>query len=383
VNSEPTRTPALDGLRGIAILLVIPHNSDTFATFKDWAFPFAFVAHIGWTGVQLFFVLSGFLITSNLLDSRGSNNYYLAFYARRVLRIFPLYFLVLIGFLLILPRLIQLSPAILDTYQHQIWLWFFLSNWVQPFHGTVSWFGHFWSLAVEEQFYLVWPFVIALTPARRMLAATLVVAGLAVVTRIVLFKAGFAANVIYMLTATRMDALALGAAAAVLARRTEVLGTFRIHQSRLAAIAFGLALLSAIISHAFNTHDPGTIFIGYTLLAAAGAMLILVLHAGRGSGNWLERTLSVAPLRSCGKYSYAMYVFHMLIIQTFGPILDRTCEAAGKLQPVLYSLSIILVSYAFGSLSYHLYERHFLALKRYFVPNVMKFAPTTDANRDD
>ena len=84
---------ALDGLRGLAILLVIPHNADAF---HGTLWPAAILAHLGWIGVQLFFVLSGFLITGNLLDSRNAPNYYRSFFARRVLRIFPLYYGVLI-----------------------------------------------------------------------------------------------------------------------------------------------------------------------------------------------------------------------------------------------------------------------------------------------
>lgn len=368
MTGESNRIASLDGLRGIAILLVIPHNSDIFPAVKNWAFPFAVLSHAGWTGVQLFFVLSGFLITGYLLDSRGSPNYYRAFFARRVLRIFPLYFLVLIIFLLILPHIVQLSEARLETYDQQVWLWVFLSNWTQPFNGTVVWFPHFWSLAVEEQFYLVWPFVVALVPKRRLLLTTLIVAGIAITSRIVRHKMGSSSDVIYMFTTTRMDALALGAAAAVLARRQDILELCRKHQAGLAISALGLALVSAAISRVFDTHDPGTIFIGYTLLATAGAMLILALYAGSGSGNWLERIFSIAPLRACGKYSYAMYIFHMLVIQASGNQLIKVLQATGSASPLLYSLTIIVISYALGWLSFHLYERHFLALKRYFAP---------------
>jgi len=376
------RVPALDGLRGIAILLVIPHNSDTFLAVKNWAFPFAMLAHVGWTGVQLFFVLSGFLITSVLLDSRGSGNYYRTFYARRVLRIFPLYFLILVIFLLLVPHLVQLSPETLATYQQQKWLWIFASNWAQPFQGTVVWFPHFWSLAVEEQFYLVWPFLVALIPLRHLLTTTFVVTALAIGSRVLLFEGALPADAIYMFTTTRMDALALGAAAAVIARNGRAMQFVRHHQGMMAGMALVVAMISAAISHAFDTHDPGTIFIGYSVLAAAAAILVLTLRAGQGSGNWLELGFSQPWLRSCGKYSYAMYVFHLLVVLTIGGEINGLLQATGTFRPILYSLSVILISYALGWISYHYYERHFLALKRYFVPNVTEFAPTNPANRD-
>jgi peptidoglycan/LPS O-acetylase OafA/YrhL len=96
-TDTPRHLPALDGLRAIAILLVIPHNVYVFERTGGWLAPFAWLANAGWIGVQLFFVLSGFLITRNLLDSRGASNYYSAFFGRRILRIFPLYFLAEMG----------------------------------------------------------------------------------------------------------------------------------------------------------------------------------------------------------------------------------------------------------------------------------------------
>jgi len=368
MSGEPRRIPSLDGLRGIAILLVIPHNSDLYPGVKNWAFPFAVLTHAGWTGVQLFFVLSGFLITGALVDSRGSDNYYRAFFARRVLRIFPLYFLVLVVFLLILPRMVRLDPAIMATYSQQKWLWVFLSNWTQPFHGAVTWFPHFWSLAVEEQFYLIWPFVIAIMPPRYMLGLTAAVTLVAIATRLTLHAMGYGAEVIYMFTTTRMDALAIGAATALLARRAGILDTLRQHQDRGIVLVLVLALASAAISHAFGTDNLGTISIGYTLIALSAALLLLTLRAGVGTNTWLERVFSNPLLRSCGRYSYAMYVFHMLLIQLLGSYLSGLLLPAGSFRPMLYSLTIILLSYGLGWLSYRLYERHFLSLKRYFVP---------------
>ena len=154
-SQTPRHIPALDGLRAIAILLVIPHNVYIFETTRGWLAPFAWISNAGWIGVQLFFVLSGFLITRNLLSSRGAPNYYSAFFGRRILRIFPLYYLVLTFFLLVLPEVVNLSAAIRSSYANQPWLWLFLSNWAQPFGKEVYWFPHFWSLAVEEQFYLL------------------------------------------------------------------------------------------------------------------------------------------------------------------------------------------------------------------------------------
>jgi len=154
--------PALDGLRALAILLVIPHNLDILsAPYRAVEVPPVTVMHAGWIGVQLFFVLSGFLITGNLLDTRGSANYYRAFIGRRALRILPLYYGVLLVTFVLVPLLGSMPEKLQETAPNQVWLWTFLLNWSAPYGHTVVGFGHFWSLAVEEQFYLLWPFVVA------------------------------------------------------------------------------------------------------------------------------------------------------------------------------------------------------------------------------
>ena len=111
----PHYIPALDGLRGLAILLVIPHNAGHFEQVQGWMRYPAAVADAGWIGVQLFFVLSGFLITRNLLESRGAPHYLSAFYARLALRILPLFYLLLVVVLIVLPHLIAIPPAVAAT----------------------------------------------------------------------------------------------------------------------------------------------------------------------------------------------------------------------------------------------------------------------------
>jgi peptidoglycan/LPS O-acetylase OafA/YrhL len=177
--AEREHIPALDGLRGIAILLVVPHNADVFSHSAAWLWPFALVAHAGWLGVQLFFVLSGFLITRNLIDSRDAPNYLRAFFGRRVLRIFPLYFATLFLCLVLLPHIVDFAPGTLASHRHQLGLWTFTINWVQPFGADVSGFSHFWSLAVEEQFYLVWPFVVLAAAGTRLFRICIVLAAVA------------------------------------------------------------------------------------------------------------------------------------------------------------------------------------------------------------
>ncbi|HZJ61945.1 MAG TPA: acyltransferase [Kofleriaceae bacterium] len=160
--------PALDGVRGLAILLVLAHNLSPFESTRrliDLSAGLTF--DFGWVGVQLFFVLSGYLISGILLDTRGAPGYYRAFFGRRVLRIFPLYYGVLFLCLVLLPVLGLAPDALLADRRHSVWLWTYLINWAEPLGAAIAVFPHFWSLAVEEQFYLVWPFVVSRTPPRR------------------------------------------------------------------------------------------------------------------------------------------------------------------------------------------------------------------------
>src|SRR3984885_7746101 len=159
--------PALDGIRGLAIIWVVLHNATGIPLTlpaSRWLHLFPLLASRGWIGVQLFFALSGFLITAGLLDSQRTAHYFRNFYAKRALRILPLYYAVLFALLVVLPHLI--TPRSHYSHEDQAALWLFVLNWtnLQPYG-----FGHFWSLAVEEQFYLFWPLVGWRLPPPRLL----------------------------------------------------------------------------------------------------------------------------------------------------------------------------------------------------------------------
>jgi peptidoglycan/LPS O-acetylase OafA/YrhL len=377
IEATPRHIPELDGLRAIAILLVIPHNVYIFETTRGWLAPFAWISNAGWIGVQLFFVLSGFLITRNLLVSRGAPNYYSAFFGRRILRIFPLYFLVLTFFLLVLPQVVNLSPDITGSYANQKWLWLFLSNWAQPFGKEVYWFPHFWSLAVEEQFYLLWPLIVAVTPARRLapVCALLVLAALAI--RIAMLKAGATPEMLYMFTVCRMDALAIGALAAVLVGFPGLMAIVRRHATALIVTAFVVFLMGASFTESYTALNIGTLRMGQTLL---GIIMTMVLLAVVGSSpnriaSWVSTVLRVPALRSVGKVSYAMYIFHLPLATLFvHPLVLPSLKKLGPGYPVWYALVNMVCSYVVALASYHLLEKHFLRAKRYFVPAATEVA---------
>ena len=155
--SSRKHIPALDGVRAVAVLLVICFHFWQVFTYG----PYSLVGKIamwGQTGVDLFFVLSGFLITGILLDTKGSPSFLRNFYARRILRIFPLYYATLLTIYLIGP-LFRWSAWVPEN--QSLWFWTYLQNLPMTFApGHVAGPEHFWSLAVEEQFYMVWPFLV-------------------------------------------------------------------------------------------------------------------------------------------------------------------------------------------------------------------------------
>jgi len=166
--------PELDGLRGLAILYVFFHNVGTHGLGETESFVvkiYSLIADIGWIGVQLFFVLSGFLITGILLEKQCSKDVYKNFYVRRVLRIFPVYYVSLI-ILFVLPEAANWDvPWAEKSSDYQIWYWLYAINWIQPLTTGLE-IGHLWSLAIEEQFYLIWPLLVAGLTRRQFFSST-------------------------------------------------------------------------------------------------------------------------------------------------------------------------------------------------------------------
>src|SRR5579885_3225639 len=157
-NITTSHIPALDGLRGIAILLVLWFHFRGYLGGEPIQCTLAIIGEFGWIGVDLFFVISGFLITRILLQTKEKPDYFRSFYTRRALRIFPLYYASLA--VLFLAPMSFMSHS-LPVAHDRLWFWIYLANWNPLFEqirpGSAA---HFWSLSVEEQFYLVWPLLV-------------------------------------------------------------------------------------------------------------------------------------------------------------------------------------------------------------------------------
>lgn len=364
-----TRMPALDGLRGLAILAVLYH---TFSELEAMTFPgkeIKLALDLGWIGVQLFFVLSGFLITGILLDSQRTEGYLRNFFARRALRIFPLYYAVLVAAFLILPRL---SPAVAvwkSSYPHELWLWGYLANWVQAGWPVTRPFGHFWSLCVEEQFYLLWPLLLyRMRPARVLQVCALLLVAAPVIRALMLVR-GADPEAIYMITVCRMDALAAGALGAALLRLPGRAQWCVRLWPRAAALSVFTLLVGVPFTHVYARLNPVTQIFGYSVFALSFGVLVLgaSLAPKKAGGGW--SVLRAPVLGSIGRYSYAMYIFGPILHKTIGPTLlapvfARTAQEA--LPALIYCSAMVLLSYGCGWLSYRIYERHFLARKSRF-----------------
>lgn len=365
----PRYLPSLDGVRGLAILLVLMHNllildepSTRFAQLLSYGL------NVGWIGVRLFFVLSGFLITRILLEAQDAPNYYRVFFARRVLRIFPLYYAALLAFFVVWPFFGTAPPKL--TQDHSAWLWLYVSNWTLPLGLGGRSMPHFWSLAVEEQFYLIWPFLLHHRSPIQALRLCLGLALLGIGLRIGLLALAVSPEIVYMITPSQFDALALGGALAAVLKLPGALPRLVERRSSLLASAALVALAGLVITHGY----PRTSFIGQTLGYALLATVFTLGIAAALGGDCSRQScwtawLRAAPLRAVGKYSYAMYVFHKPIHDFIGkPILQYMHHLGfATTQSAAISLAYLglgtLVTLAAGALSYHLFEKHFLVLK--------------------
>ena len=360
--------PALDGLRGLAILMVMAHN---FNLLDDTEGPVAtatdLVLNFGWVGVQLFFVLSGFLITSILLTTKTSANYFRSFFGRRAVRIFPLYYLSLAAGFILYPLI---SGKTLAGAENQVWLWTYLSNWAAPLGHGVGLYPHMWSLAVEEQFYLIWPVAVFLLTRRGLTRFCVGLAVLALASRISIRVLDLPSEAAYQFTICRIDAIALGALAAIAFRNANLLEKFSEARSLIRWLLAAATLLTFILTKGAPRAGLLTQTLGYTAFAMIGAVLILDIADGSTKeSDGLSRVLCWPVLRRMGTYSYAAYVFHKPLHQLVGlPLVtamhsgQRASVGVALLYFVVLSVCVFFVSH----LSFHLFEKHFLKLKRYF-----------------
>ena len=352
----------LDGLRGIAVLLVVLRH---FKPLPEFGSGVRAALGFGWAGVDLFFVLSGFLITGILVDSRGARNYYSAFYARRALRILPLYFAVLAAYFVVLPAFGRARPG---EQWLAPWYWLHVSNWQSAFGREVPTLGHFWSLAIEEQFYLFWPAVVAIGGVRGLPWICLAVVLGSAAARGAWMDHGYSKEFLYRLTPFRLEPLAMGGLLALAVRGP---GIRFCERYAVWLTAAGMALVAWSwwrAGAAPYRHPMATLgFTGIALVATG-----LVYRACAGGGGVLARTLRWRPLRSVGKYSYAIYVLHFPVMALLSrTVVERLAGAPPAVGAVLWTAALMAgtgTTYLLALASWRWIESPFLRLKSRFVP---------------
>ncbi|HET9982620.1 MAG TPA: acyltransferase [Longimicrobiales bacterium] len=361
--------PTLDGLRGLAILLVFAFHMVKFEPAYSAEWLVAYPASFGWSGVDLFFVLSGFLITGILYDTKARDDYFRRFYWRRALRIFPLYYATLVLWLWLLPPIG--GPGVPTRVgADQLWLWTYLQNlpraigsWKTGIRGT----QHMWSLAVEEQFYLLWPLAVYFLSRRALLRVAFATIAVSLAFRVAWLAATGNVMGAYVLLPARADALAVGAALALAARGPEGLRGWSTRA--LGMMAAGAAVLAGVFAHGryLGWDSPGMATVGFTATAVLyGGLLVLVVTAPAGSR--LGRLFGSRAMRFFGKYSYGMYVLGAvseLVGRLFGAQELYALRVGGSALPgaVLASLVYLAANGAVALLSWHLLEKWSLALK--------------------
>jgi len=366
------RIPELDGLRGLAILLVlVVHCIDEtkFLGGYRWLSYLVAADSLSWSGVDLFFVLSGFLIGGILLDARGSANYFKAFYARRAFRILPLYaVLVSTFYLCYFAEQMEWIPASQWLFGPNV-PWYAYATFTQNFHWAAggpdrsNWLTPTWSLAVEEQFYLILPAVIWFFSGRRLLYLLGSVIVGAPFLRLFLdlsFPSGKVAS--FCLMPCRADALLLGVAAAMLVRHKTAWESLKSHpRSLLSAWIVLLAGLCAFIF--FKQTDHVGFFmttLGFSWLALfyLGLLLLALIH----TSAWLGKILRNSWLKALGTISYGVYLIHKpvlgLIFAFFRIESPLAQTSAGRL--LVLSALAITMAVAYGS--WAVFERPLLKI---------------------
>jgi len=351
-SKKSEHIPQLDGVRAIAISLVLIFH---------WFPQNSYINRIpnGSIGVTLFFVLSGFLITNILLKNRLSAatkiNTYKIFLIRRALRIFPIYFLVLFG-VSILPY-INLTPKIVtDFYTNPIYYWTYTYN--HLLEKTNNWgdiLSPFWTLAVEEQFYVFWAIIILLIPKHKQIEYFLwITIVLGIIARYFFI---YLNNGLGLLTITCIDTFAWGGILAFYGLNNRI--------KRLPKIVYFFTLVSLLLFFYIifsANNDSNFIKILFFRTSVSCLSIVFISFLINNNKHILTKILMLYPIRFIGKISYGIYVYHMLVPLFFGIILSKL-KIYFPYQNQCINLIVLLI---FSYYSWIFFEEPLNKLKKYF-----------------
>ena len=315
----------------------------------------------GWSGVDLFFVLSGFLITGILLDSFGSPNFFSRFYRRRALRILPLYYAICAVLFFAVPLIPGSAwKTVFPTATGWFSYLLFLQNWWMPrYEDSHRLIGHLWSLGVEEQFYLLWPACVFLLTRKQLRwtcgGALVFCLALRILTES--HMPGFA----LMNTATRIDTLLVGAFCALAVRDAALAARVKRWLPAVALASFVSIAAIDLVAHEIWSRAFYTSTIGFTCFALFYGSLLLWAYWQDGSKSLLDRALGQRWLRRIGTYSYGIYVLHLPVFYA-----GRFLAPRAGVEPhgLLYCTALLAVTWVLAAVSFEFLEKPMLAWRR-------------------
>jgi peptidoglycan/LPS O-acetylase OafA/YrhL len=367
----PGYIPQFDGLRGVAVLSVLVGHSGFLEALPH-------LKNLEYTrfGVDLFFVLSGFLITGILLDSKGSDHYFRNFYARRALRIWPLYYIILFLAFVVTPMLVPSTKPATGTWPAFV---FYVQNLALVHRDTYPFgLGATWSLAVEEQFYCTWPFLVFLLRKRTLAVVSFSLAVISLSLRLFFHFQGVAPGFVHFFTFSRLDAISFGTLAAIWLRSSScTLERWRTRAYQFFALGLTGVVLARILMHRNSTS------IGYTFLAFTFTGLLGMSLVSDARSSPLGRTLSAAWLRYIGKISYGIYLLHYPIFLLWAKFI-RTRDIFASNQVMGNLLGFVgqmLLAFLAASISWHLLEKPILRLKERFPSGSQIHWPATQGSK--
>lgn len=362
----------IDALRALAVLLVIWFHA-AGAAYSYISPPDGLMTNIyhnitviGRTGVDLFFVISGFLITGILMDTAHKANNLKNFYIRRTLRIFPLYYMSLI----VIFALIYIFYGGVDVEGELLPHIFYFQNWRMDFrHGEYIFLNHYWSLAVEEQFYIVWPllFLFCFKRSARMVGALcLSLFIIACFCRYYFLNEGELA-VLFMNTFCRIDTLVLGSFAAFILReyKPDMKLVKDISALSLGVLSF-VIVMTLLVFAPKHGYDIAIVYHAYVPIALFHVFLVTYIFSLNKTGHSC-RILNSKYILKIGQVSYGIYVFHwpitiLLAKQSFVKEMDYM-TSHGYL-----FLMTLLLSFVCAAISYKFFEKPILKLKDRYAP---------------
>ncbi len=342
---------SLDGVRAIAALMVLIFHFSQYAIFEsDLGKTIQKFGYLGQTGVSLFFVLSGFLITRILFEQINTPHYWKNFIIRRSLRIFPLYYFYLICEYFISPWITNSTSPDISL---QWYYWFYLQDFATTFRWPAAGPKHFWSLAVEEHFYLIWPFIVLYYKSKQLVSPIITIL---IISALVRFTLAYFQYQTYFFTFARMDEIALGALLAWM-ERNSLLSFFK--SQRLYIFLILTCVLAVVLWGVFSS--SGLLILQvfkYNLIS-----LVFFLSIGKiitlRESNMLNRILCSPFFSFTGKISYGLYVY-----QATAVVWGLTHGYAQ--QPLMFFFSLLFFCYLIAIVSFYLFEQPILKLKNKF-----------------